>query len=252
MSMTKKIRPWNFKQGFLILVSFTLLYISLSALHMVWVKSTIGFDEYIKNDTDFYTKLLIAGQSIKAVAIFLTIYFIALKRYQLNWHQLGFVPTTKRWLLMAVLVAIVGFFLRLLLMKFMAYEMPEWARFMKPPLHNLHISGAVLGAFLLLTIIITPVVEEVFFRGFLFQWMSGHRPVWLAAIVSSLMFGVSHIIPPQAISAALMSLMIIALYVYSRSLWPAIVCHMFNNALSIGGNILARMDRLPDYLMPPT
>ncbi|WP_373286091.1 hypothetical protein [Lacimicrobium alkaliphilum] len=32
--------------------------------------------------------------------------------------------------------------------------------------------------------------------------MASRRPVWLAAIISSIIFGASHIIPSQAISAA--------------------------------------------------
>ena len=129
-------------------------------------------------------------------------------------------------------------------MQWIAAEVPDWTKFMQPPLKDLSMSGVILSAFLILTVIITPVVEEIFFRGFLFQWMSSNRPVWLAAIISSVMFGVSHIVPPQAIAATILSLVIIVLYVYSGSIWPAIVAHVVNNALAIGGNLLIHLELL--------
>ncbi len=136
-------------------------------------------------------------------------------------------------------------------MKWMAAEIPAWAQFMKPPVSDLSMDVILLIGFLFLTIIITPIAEELFFRGFLFQWMAGRRPWWIAALVSSAMFGASHIIPPQAISAALMSLALIYLFVASGSIWPPILCHVINNAISIGGNLLAAGKLLPTFLMPP-
>ncbi|WP_144392495.1 CPBP family intramembrane glutamic endopeptidase [Pleionea sediminis] len=243
--------PWNFKQGFLILISFILLYFGLSAAHMIWVKSTLGFEEYLKNDTDFYTKVLIFSQLTKAIAIAIAITFVGLKRYQLNWEVLGFRSTTRSWITIAILLAIAGFICRFLLMKWLSVEVPAWVKFMQPPLQDLNISSVTLFFFLILTVVITPVVEETFFRGFLFQWMTQKRPVWIAAVISSLMFGASHIVPPQAIAAVIMSFIFIFLFVASRSIWPPIIAHVINNALSIGGNMLASAQLLPEYLMPP-
>jgi len=252
MILTQRLHsPWTKGQGFLILIAFLLLYMGLSAGHMLIVKSTVGFKEYLKNDTDFYTKILISGQLIKAFAIITVIGFIALKRYRLNWTALGFVKTTRKWISIAIIVALLGLFLRLLLMKWMATEMPNWVPLMQPPLKDLAVNLTSLMLFLALTIVITPIVEEIFFRGFLFQWFAGRKPVWLAALISSAMFGASHIVPPQAISAALMSFAILYLFVASGSLWPPIVCHMVNNLISIGGNLLASADLLPSFLMPP-
>ncbi|NVJ61904.1 MAG: CPBP family intramembrane metalloprotease [Gammaproteobacteria bacterium] len=243
--------PWDFRQGMFILVSFIVVYCSLSAGHMLLVKATVGFDNYLKNDTDFYTKVLLGGQIIKAMAILIAIKFVALNRYQLNWEALGFVKTSTQWILVAVFISLIGLVLRFLLMKWMVTEVPAWIPFVQPPLKDLAISFSILTFFLIFTVVITPIVEEIFFRGFLFKWFAGRKPIWLAALISSAMFGASHIIPPQAISAALMSFLIIYLYVASGSIWPPIVCHIVNNALSIVGNLLASTHLLPDFLMPP-
>jgi len=243
--------PWNFSQGFLILITFVAVYFALNTGHMIWVKSTVGFKQYLQTDTDFYTKVMIMSQLSKAAAIFLAIWFVALKRHRLNWQTIGFVCTSRKWLLLAIVLAVAGFMLRVLLMRWMAVEVPGWVKFMQPPIAKLDLSFWTLAGFLIITVLITPFAEEIFFRGFLFRWMAHRRPIWIAAIVSSLMFGASHIVPPQAIAAALLSLIIIYLFVKSGSIWPAIVCHIVNNALSIGGNLLASANKLPDFLMPP-
>ncbi|GHF79840.1 CPBP family intramembrane glutamic endopeptidase [Thalassotalea marina] len=234
--------PWNFKQGFLILLSFVVLYLALSAGHMIWVKYTVGVEQYLTKQTDFFVKVMITSQAIKALAIILVIGLIATKYYRVSWHALGFKATSWRWVCIAIVAAILAFIVRLYLMKWLATEVPAWVKFMQPPLQDLSLSNASLATYLLLTIIITPVVEEIFFRGFLFQWMSSNRPVWLAAIVSSIMFGVSHIVPPQAIAAAVLSLVIIVLFVCSGSIWPAIVAHVVNNTLSVGYNLMLHLN----------
>ena len=252
MNLSKRFNsPWTSSQGFVILLAFMALYIALSATHMFWVKQTVGFEQYLKNSSDFYIKVLVFGQAIKAFSICVVIYFLAIKKYSVSLKALGFIKTTPRWLTISVFIALIGFILRILLMKWMAVEIPEWARFMKPPVRDLSMDIFLLTGFLFLTVIITPIAEEIFFRGFLFQWMAGRRPWWIAALVSSVMFGASHIIPPQAISAALMSLALIYLFVASGSIWPPILCHIINNLISIGGNLLAAANLLPTFLMPP-
>jgi membrane protease YdiL (CAAX protease family) len=121
----------------------------------------------------------------------------------------------------------------LLLAKYWALTLPGWARMMQP-LYLWRADELFATLALAVTaIVITPIAEEIFFRGFLLQWMATHRPLWLAMLISSLIFGASHIVPPQMISAALMSLLIAWLYWRSASLWPSIVCHAINNALGV-------------------
>ena len=51
-------------------------------------------------------------------------------------------------------------------------------------------------------------------------------------IVSSLMFGIVHMIPQQAFNAAVVGLVIGLLAVHSRSLFPAIAFHLLSNTIS--------------------
>jgi len=250
--ITQRLRaPWTTAEGVVILLGFVLLFFGATYVHMLWVEHTIGFAAYLGEERSFPMMHFVFTQGYKAVAIMLVIWFLALKRKKISWPTLGFRPCHLRWLYWALALAAIAFVLRIGLSKILIYGMPEWAKMAAPPasLHGENIFSIAL--FLIMTVLITPVVEEIFFRGFLFQWMASRRPIWLAAIISAVMFGVSHIVPAQVISAIFAGLLIVYIFVASGSIWPAIVFHITNNALSISANLLAAHDCLPTWLTPP-
>jgi membrane protease YdiL (CAAX protease family) len=90
----------------------------------------------------------------------------------------------------------------------------------------------VTGA--LMVIVIAPICEEVFFRGFLFRILRVRMSFWLAAVIDGVVFGLVHgslvIVPVLAV------LGVVLCWVYERtgSLVPAIAIHAFNNTLAYG------------------
>ncbi|WP_138511574.1 type II CAAX endopeptidase family protein [Maricaulis alexandrii] len=226
--------PWRFWHGAGVLAAAMTLYTGLSWGHMELVRQTVGMEAYLGNGPRLPVHVLLAGQWIKAVALIGVLVLLALWPKRLGWAAVGLRPVAGIWIALAICVALVLFLFRLGLARMIRWSLPGWADFMPDPF----IFGAgqtvwMAGLYLVTTLVVTPVVEEVFFRGFLFKWMSGHRPVWLAAGLSSVMFGVMHILPPQAISAALMALVLCWLYWRTGSIWPAIAAHMTNNALGV-------------------
>ena len=90
--------------------------------------------------------------------------------------------------------------------------------------------------------IVAPFVEELFFRGFLFGMYRRRQPLWLAYLVSSLLFTVLHLEPnrmtlPQmaglSVGIFLLALMLAWLYEHTGSLYPSIVAHAVNNATGL-------------------
>ncbi|MEZ6123066.1 MAG: ABC transporter permease subunit/CPBP intramembrane protease [Planctomycetaceae bacterium] len=80
---------------------------------------------------------------------------------------------------------------------------------------------------------VTPAIcEEIAFRGFILSGLARGGRLGIAVVISSLMFGIVHLIPQQAFNAALMGLILGLLAVYSRSLFPAIAFHLTNNAIA--------------------
>lgn len=243
--------PWSFWYGAMVLALAMVAFMALSWAHMQIVAKTVGVEAYLGDGQRLPPSVLTIGQFNKALALMGVLAVVGLALKRLDWSSVGFCRVAAGWLVFAALGGVVFFGLRLLLAKWMVVVMPDWLAFAQVPFgFDAVIPWFETAGFLAMTLLITPIVEEVFFRGFMFKWMSGHRPVWVAALVSSALFGISHIIPPQVISAFLMALFLTWLYWRTGSIWPAIVAHVVNNTLGILLGAAALAGGLPAWLTP--
>ena len=87
-----------------------------------------------------------------------------------------------------------------------------------------------------------PVVEELFFRGFLFGLYRRRQPLWVAYVVPGVIFALLHLQPAVMSPAQMLGLGIgifllggVLTLVYQRtnSLLPGMVAHAFNNATGL-------------------
>ena len=90
--------------------------------------------------------------------------------------------------------------------------------------------------------VIAPFVEELFFRGFLFGVYRQKQPLWLAYLVSSLLFTILHLEPnrmnvPQmaglSIGILMLALILAWVYEHTGSLFPGMLAHAANNATGL-------------------
>lgn len=250
--ITQRLPPiWSYRQGLAVLLGFLLLYTALSTGHLLWVKWGEGFPSYLGSGPRLPPKLLLTSQGLKAIAIAVALWGLALRLPGLSWQALGLRRCSQPWLWLALLGACAGFALGLALVKSLAMGMPDWLRHMASRYG--WYDGPAWQMLLLIgmTVLVTPLAEELFFRGFLLRWMASHRPLWVALLFSSLMFGASHLAPAQAIVASLLSLLLSLLYLGSGSIWPAVLCHALNNALGMLLGMAAVAGKLPAMLTPP-
>lgn len=75
--------------------------------------------------------------------------------------------------------------------------------------------GVAFGIGVILYGIVSPLAEEIVFRGLLYNRMRKYYPVWLAVILSGLFFGVYHGNPVQGIYGSCMG--ILMAYLYERT-----------------------------------
>jgi uncharacterized protein len=110
-------------------------------------------------------------------------------------------------------------------------------------------STAALIAAAVFVCVIAPIAEEFFFRGFLFGALRKWRIVvfgqdigtWVAAVLTGLMFGLIHSgsAPAQyLIPLAFFGFVLCLLRWWTRSLYPCMALHSFNNSLALGVNQL--------------
>jgi membrane protease YdiL (CAAX protease family) len=82
--------------------------------------------------------------------------------------------------------------------------------------------------------IVAPIVEEIFFRGFVF---AGLRPRYgwrRAAVISSALFALIHLTPTAILPIFVLGYIFAYLYQRSNSIWPAILMHSATNAIALG------------------
>ncbi|HEX5736175.1 MAG TPA: type II CAAX endopeptidase family protein [Blastocatellia bacterium] len=82
-----------------------------------------------------------------------------------------------------------------------------------------------------ITIVIAPVVEEVFFRGILLNRWATKWGIRKAIIISSIAFAVLHV---DFLGAFIFSVAMALLYTKTRTLVAPIAAHILNNAIVIG------------------
>jgi membrane protease YdiL (CAAX protease family) len=87
--------------------------------------------------------------------------------------------------------------------------------------------------FILVGVVFAPFVEELFFRGFLFQgfrqkygWVGG-------ALLSSAIFGLAHLDLVALIPTFILGFLLAYMYHRSNSVWPGIILHILVNALGL-------------------
>ncbi|MFN2220331.1 MAG: lysostaphin resistance A-like protein [Anaerolineae bacterium] len=96
---------------------------------------------------------------------------------------------------------------------------------------------------LLAGIVVAPVVEEIFFRGFLYAGLAGRYSWRKAAVISSGFFAIVHLQPLAIAPIFILGYIFAYLYRRSGSIWPAVVMHVSTNALALGAAyLLSRID----------
>lgn len=95
-------------------------------------------------------------------------------------------------------------------------------------------------------VVVAPLAEELFFRGFVFAGLR-ERYGWVkAALISAAAFSLLHLQPVQALPIFLLGFIFALLYEKSRSLWPAIAMHATVNAIGLAAAyFVSRMGLLP-------
>jgi len=87
--------------------------------------------------------------------------------------------------------------------------------------------------FVLAGVLAAPVVEEIFFRGFLFPGFRQRYGWNKAALLSSGIFALAHLSPVAFIPTFALGYVFAFLYHRANSIWPGIIMHFLLNAFGI-------------------
>lgn len=103
------------------------------------------------------------------------------------------------------------------------------------PEHILPVFGKDITSLIIagsIIVIIGPIIEEIFFRGFLLRALSNKIGIILGAIISAGFFALAHMQFQSIIPIFILGLILSTITIRSKSIIPAIAFHIFNNAIA--------------------
>ena len=86
-------------------------------------------------------------------------------------------------------------------------------------------------ATLVASVLVAPICEETFFRGFVFAGFLNRMPVVVAILLSSLLFAVAHADLGSFAVLFFIGLALAFVRWRTRSIWPGILLHLLNNGI---------------------
>lgn len=86
---------------------------------------------------------------------------------------------------------------------------------------------------LISVVLLAPILEEILFRGLIFNRLNSKFKTWTSIIISALIFGLIHGNIIQTINATILGIAFAYIYSKTHNLIPCIIGHFLNNLISI-------------------
>jgi membrane protease YdiL (CAAX protease family) len=93
--------------------------------------------------------------------------------------------------------------------------------------------GTLIGSCVII-IVVAPLCEEIFFRGFLYRILRGRMGLWPAVVIDGSLFGAVHLTSGGPLAVAVIAplgFLLCLVYERSGSLYPCIALHALNNSI---------------------
>jgi uncharacterized protein len=239
---------WTFRD----LLMTGLLTIALSAVMLlaILLPSALGLDSLRSLLTSRpLVSSMIVGGLVYLIAAAAT-YAIIVRRQRGTWGEIGFrMPPLLPLLLtpliffgQLMLLAIVNLILRAIIGNF---ENPQVAALTDPA------GFSWLNFVFVFTVgaIIAPIVEEMLFRGLLYQWLRRHTGALTAILLSGAIFSVVHLYLVVLLPLFVVGVVLAAVFEWTQSLWITITLHFFQNAMAI--SLLFLLQAYPNLVPQP-
>lgn len=218
--------PWNS-----LLVSTLIYFIAQIGLFlplMIWsilrpgasLENGINNSAWLNIALTGFTSLMIIGSL-----------FIYLKIKKCKLSSLGFrrfAPKDFLWIIICLVVYLIVAAIVMVLAGLIPQFNPDQAQ-------NLGLESAkgfqIVLAFTSL-VIITPIAEEMLFRGFLYRGLSSRWPKIIAALITSILFALVHFQWNVSIDVFVLSLVLIFILEKTNNLWSCIILHSLKNLMA--------------------
>jgi membrane protease YdiL (CAAX protease family) len=172
---------------------------------------------------------------IEALGAFSALYFVLIRTRGFTWAELGWVPTSTGLLILGGVAAIAIYGILISLALVVARYSEADGTDLIPAVTSLT-PNSLAGFFAVLAFgaVAVPIAEEFLFRGVLYRWLRDGWGLYAGLVGSALVFAAVHIIlgTAGALQIFLIGLALAYLYEITGTLWPSMVFHGVNNAIS--------------------
>lgn len=226
--------------GFTILISFglgigtTLLIgqdalVDLASQGLSITELIAGFFDLLESEGLLMQWLIIVfvGMVVSEGAMVFGSWWFSAFKYKCGWRALGFRRfKVRRGLIFAAVVVLAGLLISFLYDMLVTSDESVTLEFTE--------TGLGWAIIALLALVVAPVAEETFFRGFLFSGIGNRYGYGWGAVISALLFSLAHILQPGAfLPIFLLGLLLAWLYVKTGSIWACIFTHFAYNSIAL-------------------
>jgi len=230
IGIDREIIKWKFSDAIIALILlfplFMLVFypvfmlLHVSSLHIFATTGSIG------------TLDLLVSYAIQSLVMIGLIWFFVFFKRKGNLSELGFQPVNPvKTILISMslflLIIIVNFIygiLVFLLSNYAGLEIPD------SKILGLLLKGDVsIYVLIPIVVIVAPIIEESFFRGFIYTGLIKRIPKWAGMIISAAIFAVFHLEPYQILPLLFIGFVLTFVYDRTKSLIAPIIIHSLNN-----------------------
>jgi membrane protease YdiL (CAAX protease family) len=178
--------------------------------------------------------------ALQFAILFFPLWFFVIGKYGADLSDFGFhkvkISKVIGWTILAYISYFVIATLLALIFQMYGVEVPGYeAQESYLPVFGSDMIGLVV-AYLFISFI-APVLEEVFFRGFVYRVFTKTWPMWLGSLLTASLFALIHFQPESFFPLMFLGLILNFLYQKTNSIWTPIVFHAFNNTLAFSVDI---------------
>ena len=224
MSERRGVVPWKVLD-----LVWALLFIALvlvPALGLTRVVATFG------SGTPALSVAFILSTLVAESAIGVSVWVFAIRKYRVDWSEVGFRPLNCSGLVSGVLVLLFGIAVNIIYV--VATRALHLERILPPPvLPPFARQPLVMAVLAFLSVVLAPLVEEAFFRGFAFPALSKRLGYFWGAAGSAALFSLAHAQPGAFIPIFILGLALVWLFKSTSSLWPCVLVHSAYNLLGL-------------------
>ena len=230
-SAAKPFPAWRWKDLLLILLGVGVVLILGGVIYSVLLLSQ-GLDP--RSIIPPTVSFSIALAALEAVALVGCVYFLGMRRRGITWSAIGLRPVSTGWViatlfLTGIAIPLTGLITLLVMLAFGLPLENSQVAFLLPE----GLSPFEASIMFLLAGVAVPFAEELLFRGVLYPLLRQRWGIWIAVILSSLLFGLVHGEVAVGLTAFLLGILLAVVYEYSGSLWTSILIHVVNNSSKI-------------------